>query len=168
MLSTGTVAILLNPAFPPASEQLKDIEAAAKTIGQPIEVLRASTDGELEAAFATIARHRLPALLVASDPFFNVRRERLAELAARAGVPAMYGFRDYVVAGGLKSYGIELSDIYPQVGVYAGRILKGTKPTDLPVLKPTKFEFVINLPAAKTLGLEIPPRLLARADEVIE
>jgi len=165
---TPVVAVLLNPAFPPAAEQLKDIEAAAHTIGQPIEVLRASSDGELESAFATIAQRRISALLVASDPFFNARRERLAELTARAAVPAMYGFRDYVVAGCLMSYGIDLADVYRQVGLYAGRILKGARPAELPVLQPIKFEFVVNLKTAKALGLKFSDDLVSLATEVIE
>jgi putative tryptophan/tyrosine transport system substrate-binding protein len=166
--SPATIAVLLNPAFPPAAEQLKDIEAAAQTIGQRVEVLRASTDAELAAAFETIALRRIPAVLVGSDPFFNVRRERLAELAAQAAVPAMYGFRDYVAAGGLMSYGIDLSDIYRQIGLYAGRILKGAKLSELPVLQPTKFEFAINLRTAKSLGLKLSDNLVSLADEVIE
>ncbi|HEY7665626.1 MAG TPA: ABC transporter substrate-binding protein [Xanthobacteraceae bacterium] len=162
------MGVLLNPTFPPASDQLSEIDAAARSIGQPLEVLRASTDDELAAAFATIAQQRIRALLVASDPFFNSRRARLAELAASAAVPAMYGFRDYVVAGGLMSYGIDLADVYRQVGLYAGRILKGAKLAELPVLQPIKFEFVLNLKTAKTLGIKFPDDLLSLADEVIE
>jgi len=160
--------VLLNPDFPPAAEQLRAIEAAAQTLGVPVAVLRARTDRELEAAFETVTQQRIPALLVASDPFFVSQREQLAALAARHGVPAMYIFRDYVVAGGLMSYGADLADMYHQAGVYAGRILKGARPADLPVMQPTKFEFVINLKTAKALGVTIPQTLLARADEVIE
>jgi putative ABC transport system substrate-binding protein len=166
--SAGTVGVLLNPTFPPSSDQLKDIEEAARAIGQQLDVLRASTDRELEAAFETIAQHRIPALLVASDPFFNIHREKLAILAARAAVPVMYGFRDYVVAGGLMSYGIDLADVYRQVGLYAGRILKGAKPAELPVLQPIKFEFVLNLKTAKALNIKFSDDLLSLADEVIE
>ena len=160
--------VLLNPDFPPAAEQLRAIEAAAQTLGVPVAVLRARTDRELEAAFETVTQQRIPALLVASDPFFVSQREQLAALAARHGVPAMYIFRDYVVVGGLMSYGADLADMYHQAGVYAGRILKGARPADLPVMQPTKFEFVINLKTAKALGVTIPQTLLARADEVIE
>jgi putative ABC transport system substrate-binding protein len=124
------VGVLLNPTFPPSSDQLKDIEEAARAIGQKLDVLRASTDGEM--GFETIAQHRIPALLVASDPFFNARRDKLAVLAARAAMPAMYSYRDYVVAGGLMSYGIDLRDVYRQVGLYVGRILKGVKLADRP------------------------------------
>jgi putative tryptophan/tyrosine transport system substrate-binding protein len=145
MRSAGTVGVLLNPAFPPSSDQLNDIEA-----------------------FSTVAQHRLPALLVGSDPFFNTRRDHLAMLANRAGVPTMFGFRDYVVAGGLISYGIDLSDVYRQLGVYVGRVLKGAKPAELPVLQPIKFELVLNLKTAKTIGVKFSDNLLALADEVIE
>jgi putative ABC transport system substrate-binding protein len=168
MRSAGTVGVLLNPAFPPSSDQLNDIEAAARAIGQPIDVLRATTDRELEEAFATVAQHHLPALLVGSDPFFNTRRDHLALLETRAGVPTMFGFRDYVVAGGLISYGIDLSDVYRQLGVYVGRVLKGAKPAELPVLQPIKFELVLNLKTAKTIGVKFSDNLLALADEVIE
>jgi putative ABC transport system substrate-binding protein len=166
--AAGTVGVLLNPTFPPSSNQLKDIEEAARAIGQQLDVLRASTDGEVEAAFETIAQHRIPALLVASDPFFNARRDKLAILAARAAVPAMYSYRDYVVAGGLMSYGIDLPDVYRQVGRYVGRILKGEKPEHLPVMQSTKFEFVLNLKTAKALGVKFSDDLLSLADEVIE
>ena len=166
--SAGTVGVLLNPTFPPSSDQLKDIEEAARAIGQQLDVLRASTDRELEAAFETIAQHRIPALLVASDPFFNTRRDKLAVLSARAAVPAMYGFRDYVVSGGLMSYVIDLPDVYRQMGLYVGRILKGTKLAELPVLQPIKFEFVLNVKTAKALGIKFSDDLLSLADEVIE
>jgi putative tryptophan/tyrosine transport system substrate-binding protein len=168
MRSAGTVGVLLNPTFPPSADQLKDIEQAAQAIGQPIGVLRASTDSEVEAAFESITVRRIPALLVASDPFFNSRRDLLTMLAARAAVPTMYGFRDYVVAGGLLSYGIDLSDVYRQLGLYVGRVLKGAKPAELPVQQPTKFEFAINLKTAKALGITLSDNLLALADEVIE
>jgi putative tryptophan/tyrosine transport system substrate-binding protein len=166
--SATTVGVLINPAFPPSAEQLRDIEAAARTISQQLDVLRASTEGELEAAFDRVGQRRTPALLVASDPFFNSRRDKLAELAARAAVPAMYGFRDYVVAGGLMSYGIDLPDVYRQVGLYVGRILKGAKIAELPVQQPIKFEFVLNLRTAKALGLKFSDDLVSLADEVIE
>jgi len=166
--SAGPVGVLLNPSFPPSSDQLKEIEEAARKLGQQLDVVRASTDAGLEAAFETIAQHRVPTLLVASDPFFNSRRDKLVGLAARAAVPAMYGFRDYVVAGGLMSYGIDLTDVYRQIGLYVGRVLKGAKPSELPVLQPIKFEFVLNVRAGKALGVAFSDNLLSLADEVIE
>jgi putative ABC transport system substrate-binding protein len=159
---------LLNPEFPTFADQLADIQAAAQTTGVEIHVFRAGTDHDIEAAFESITQQRIAALLVTSDPFFNSRRDEIAALAARRGVPAMYGFRDYAVAGGLMSYGIDLPDTYRQAGVYAGHVLKGAKPADLPVLQPTKFEFVINLKAAKALGVRFSDNLLSLADEVIE
>jgi putative ABC transport system substrate-binding protein len=159
---------LLNPEFPTFADQLANIQAAAQTTGVEIHVFRAGTDHDIEAAFESITQQRIAALLVASDPFFNSRRDEIAALAARRGVPAMYGFRDYAVAGGLMSYGIDLPDTYRQAGVYAGHVLKGAKPADLPVLQPTKFEFVINLKAAKALGVKFSDNLLSLADEVIE
>jgi putative ABC transport system substrate-binding protein len=159
---------LLNPEFPTFADQLADIQAAAQTTGVEIHVFRAGTDHDIEAAFESITQQRIAALLVASDPFFNSRRDEIAALAARRGVPAMYGFRDYAVAGGLMSYGIDLPDTYRQAGVYAGHVLKGAKPADLPVLQPTKFEFVINLKAANALGVKFSDNLLSLADEVIE
>jgi putative tryptophan/tyrosine transport system substrate-binding protein len=159
---------LINPEFPTAADQLKDIEQAAHATGIECQVLRANSDAELAAAFETVSRERIPALLVAADPFFNSRREQLVALAARHGVPAMYSFRDYVVAGGLMSYGVDLNDIYRQAGVYTGHILKGAKPADLPVLQPTKFQFVVNLKAADVLGVKFSDNLLSLADEVIE
>jgi putative ABC transport system substrate-binding protein len=166
--TAGTVGVLINPSFPPSSDQLKDVAQAARATGQQLDVLRASTDDELAAAFAIVAQHRIPALLIASDAFFNARRDKLAALAARAAVPAMYGFRDYVVAGGLMSYGIDLPDVYRQVGLYVGRILKGAKIAELPVQQPIKFEFVLNLKTAKALNIRFSDDLLSLADEVIE
>lgn len=130
--------------------------------------MRAGTDGEIDAAFESVAQNHIPALAMVGDPFFNSRRDKLVALAARHAVPAMYSFRDYVVAGGLMSYGIDLPDVYRQTGVYVGRILKGAKPADMPVEQPTKFELVINLKTAKSLGLTVPLGLLNAADEVIE
>jgi putative tryptophan/tyrosine transport system substrate-binding protein len=164
----ATVGALLNPNFPGFEGQLKDMQEAARTIGVQIFVLRASDDREVEAVFETVAQQRIPALAVGADPFFDTRRDKLVALAARHAVPAMYHFREFATAGGLMSYGIDISELWRQVGDYAGRILKGAKPADLPVLQPTKFELVINLKTAKALGLEVPPTLLARADEVIE
>ena len=160
--------VLVNTSWPMAANQLSDIEQAARTLGMTAHVLRASTDEELDAAFASAAQQRLPALAVASDAFFNSRREKIAALAARYRLPAMYTFRDYAVAGGLMSYGIDLPDVYRHIGVYVGRILKGAKVSELPVIQPTKFELVINLKTAKALGLDVPDSLLAIADEVIE
>ena len=162
------LGVLLNPNFPPAAGQLRDLQEAARAIGVPLHVLRAGTDREVDAAFESAAQHRIPALLVASDPFFNQRPDKLVALAARHAVPAMYDIRDFAVAGGLMNYAPNFSDAVRQVGVYTGRILKGEKPADLPVVQPTKFEFVINLKTAKTLGLDIPPGVLAIADEAIE
>jgi putative ABC transport system substrate-binding protein len=164
----ATIGFLLNPDFPLAEEQSKDMQEAARAIGLHIHVLRANTDREIEAAFETVAQDRIGALAVAASPFFDTRRDTLVALAARHAVPTMYHFREFAAAGGLMSYGIDPVDAYRQVGVYAGRILKGAKPADLPVLQPTKFEFVINLKTAKTLGLKIPARLLSFVDEVIE
>jgi putative ABC transport system substrate-binding protein len=163
-----TFGALLNPDFPTFADQLADIQAAAGTVGLELRVLRASSDRDIEVAFDSISQERIAALLVASDPFFNTRRAEIAALAARHNVPAMYGFRDYALAGGLMSYGIDLPDTYRQAGVYAGRVLKGAKPADLPVLQPTKFEFVINHKAAKALGVKFSDNLLSLADEVIE
>jgi putative ABC transport system substrate-binding protein len=164
----ATIGFLLNPDFPAAESQSKDMQEAARAIGLQIHVLRANTDREIEAAFETVAQHRIAALAVAASPFFDTRRDTLVALAARYAVPTMYHFREYAAAGGLVSYGIDPIDTYRQVGVYAGRILKGAKPADLPVLQPTKFEFVINLKTAKALGLDVPLHLQQLADEVIE
>jgi len=168
MPQAAAIGVLLNPNFPPATNQLKDLQEAARNVGLKLDILRASSEREIDAAFDTVAQRRIPALAVLSDPFLFGRRERIVGLAARHAVPAIYPFRDYAVAGGLMSYGIDIADAYRQIGVYTGRILKGAKPADLPVMQPTKFEFVINLKAAKALGLEFHPQLLATADEVIE
>jgi len=164
----ATIGFLVDPNFPSAEDQSKDVQKAARPIGLDIHVLRAKTDHEIEAAFETVAQHRIGAVAVAASPFFDTRRDTLVALAARHAVPTIYHFREFAAAGGLMSYGIDPIDAYRQVGVYAGRILKGEKPADLPVLQPTKFEFVINLKTANTLGLTIPPGILAIADEVIE
>jgi ABC-type uncharacterized transport system substrate-binding protein len=162
------VAVLLNPNYPDADVQLKDVQEATREIGQQTLILTARMDIEIDAAFATLAQERAGALIVCADPFFDIRRERIVALATRHRVPAIYHWREYVAAGGLLSYGASVADSYRQVGVYAGRILKGTRPADLPVMRPTKFELVINLKTAKALGLTVPDTLLARADEVIE
>ena len=164
----ATIAVLVNPNFSDAENQLRDVQEAAARLGVQFFVVRANAESEFDAAFATIVRERAGALLVCSSPFFNGRRGQLVLLAARHAVPAIYEWREFAEAGGLMSYGTSLSDAYRQAAVYAGRILRGAKPVDLPVVQSTKFEFVINLNAAKALGLEVPPALLARADEVIE
>jgi putative tryptophan/tyrosine transport system substrate-binding protein len=162
------VAVLLNPNYTDADVQLKDVQEATREIGQRTLILTATTDTEVDTAFATLAHRRVGALMVCADPFFDVRRERIVALATQNRVPAIYHWREYVVIGGLLSYGASLTQSYREAGIYAGRILKGTKPADLPVMQPTKFELMINLKTARALGLEVPPTLLARADEVIE
>ena len=163
------IGVLVNPANPrPAETLVPDVEAAARTMGLHIQIFNASTGREINAAFAAIARERSDAIFIVGDPYFTVRRVQLANLAARHGIPPSYVARDFPEAGGLMSYGTHITDTYRQVGVYAGRILKGAKPADLPVVQASKFELVINLPTAMMLGLEVPPSLLARADEVIE
>jgi ABC-type uncharacterized transport system substrate-binding protein len=163
------VGFLNNPRFPTAENQLRDAREAAGALGLTLRILSVSTEQEIDAAFAIIARERIGALLVGADPFLTaVSRDRIIAAAARAVVPAIYEFREQTAAGGLMSYGIDVADVYRQVGVYAGRILKGEKPAELPVLQPTKFELVINLKTAKALGLSIPDKLIALADEVIE
>jgi putative tryptophan/tyrosine transport system substrate-binding protein len=163
------MAVLVNPGnIPTAEAALRDVPEAARAIGLQIQVLNASTSREIEAAFAALVRDRADALFVAADGFFNSRRVQLAIMAARHVIPAAYSSREYVEAGGLMNYGTNLPDAYRQVGVYTGRILKSAKPADLPVVQSSKFELVINAQTARTLGLTVPPSLLARADEVIE
>src|SRR5215472_7418413 len=163
------VAVLVNPTVAATAEaQLREVQEAAPAIGLQIQILNASTIGEIDAAFATLARERLDALLVAGDAFCLDRRVQFAILAARDRIPATYSGRELVAAGGLMSYGSDIADVFHQVGVYTGRILKGAKPADLPVLQTTKFEFVINRTTAKALGLTIPASVLSIADEVIE
>jgi putative ABC transport system substrate-binding protein len=162
------VGLLVNSDHPGTEPVMKDVTAAAQTIGLQIEVVAASDSREIEAAFATLVRNRADALLVGPGALFVTRRLQLTILAARHAIPAVYNVRDYPEAGGLMSYGTSQTDAYYQVGVYAGKVLKGAKPADLPVIQSTKFELVINLPTARAIGLEIPPNLLARADEVIE
>jgi putative tryptophan/tyrosine transport system substrate-binding protein len=164
----SAVGVLLNPSFPPAAYQLPQIEEAARTIDQRIVVAKASTDDELDDAFAMLIKGQVGALLVVSDPYFDVRRDRIVGFAERQRLPAIYHFREYAVAGGLLSYGISITDAYRQVGIYTANILKGAKPSDMPVMQPTKFELVINLKTAKTLGVQISDNLLSLADEVIE
>jgi len=162
------IGTLLNPNFPDAARQLPALEEAARIIGRRLVVGKASSDDELNAAFAFLLQERIGALLVAADPYFDTRRDRIIAFAAQNRLPAMYHFREYAFAGGLVSYGPSITDAYRQAGNYTGRILKGEKPADLPVLQPTKFDFVINLTTAKTLGLVVPFGLLNAADEVIE
>ena len=166
--SATTIAVLVNPNYTDAAAQIKEVQGAARTLGLLLPILKASSESDFDAAFATVIEQRAAALLIASDPFLFSRRNQLVALAARHGVPAMYQFRECAAVGGLMSYGTRITDSYRQVGVYTGRILKGAKPADLPVVQSTKFEFVINLKTAKSLGMTIAPTLLAQADEVIE
>ena len=169
MPGTTRVDALVNPADATRAEAtVRDVKAAAQVIGLQIQVFDASRGDEIDATFATLVREQVDALFVAPDAFFNNRRVQLAILAARHAIPVTYAVRDYVEAGGLMSYGASVTAAYRQVGVYVGRILKGTKPADLPVLQPTKIELVINLRTAKALGLTVPNSLLVAADEVIE
>jgi putative tryptophan/tyrosine transport system substrate-binding protein len=163
------IAVLLNPAQATNAETtLQSVQEAARVIGLQIHVLNASTSSEIDVAFDTLAGERPDALFVVGDPFFTSRRVQLANLAARERIPATYGQRDYVAAGGLVSYGTNIIDMHREVGVYTGSILNGAKPADLPVVQPTKYELIINLKTAKALGLTIPETLLATADEVIQ
>jgi putative tryptophan/tyrosine transport system substrate-binding protein len=166
--STSAIAIISNPKNPNAEDHLSDVQAAARAIGQRIDVFRASSESEIDAAFAAIVRRGNGALLVADDPLFSVQRHQIVASAARHALPAIYYAREFVAAGGLISYGSSSRDNNRQAGIYIGRILKGEKPADLPVVQPTKFELVINLKSAKALGLTIPETLLAIADEVIQ
>jgi putative ABC transport system substrate-binding protein len=164
----GILAVLSNPENPNAEDHLNDIQTAARAIGQQLDVLRASTENEIDIAFANLAQHRDSALLVADDPLFTFRHPQIVDLAGKNGIPAIYYQREFALAGGLMSYGSSNLDNYRQAGDYSGQILKGDRPADLPVKQPTRFELVINIKAAKALGLGVPPSLLARADEVIE
>jgi putative ABC transport system substrate-binding protein len=161
-------AVLLNPNFAASALHLREIEAASAVAGLQPLILTATTEADFGPVFKRLERDRPDALLVGADPFFNSRREQLVALIARQRIPAMYEFREFAEAGGLISYGTDLADAYRLVGVYVGRVLKGSRPADLPVVQAAKFELVINLKTARELGLEIPPTLLARADEVIE
>jgi ABC-type uncharacterized transport system substrate-binding protein len=163
-----TIGVLLNPAFSESASQLSDVQEAVRTLNLQVHILQASTDREIESAFEAFAAQGIQALAVAGDPFFDTRREKLVALAARHAVPTIYHFREYAVAGGLMSYGVDASDAYRLVGVYTGRVLKGVKPADLPVIETVKFQFVINLKTAKALGVTISDNLLSLADEVIE
>jgi putative tryptophan/tyrosine transport system substrate-binding protein len=162
------IAVLLNPANAQAQTQEREAQAAARAMGRKVLVLKAGTEHEIESAFAILVRERASALLVGGDTFFNSQTILFVVLTARHAIPTIYPFRSSVDAGGLMSYGASLLDAYRQTGVYVGRVLKGEKPADLPIVQPTKFELVINLKTARAVGIAIPPTLLARADEVIE
>jgi putative ABC transport system substrate-binding protein len=162
------IALLVNPNNAFAEITTKNTQEAARTKGVQLHILKASTESEIDAAFTTLAQTHVGGLIQSSDALFNSRLDQLVALAARHGVPAIYDWREYPAAGGLISYGPSLSGIFRQLGIYAGRILKGEKPADLPVQQPTTFELVVNLTTAKALGLTVPPSILARADEVIE
>jgi putative ABC transport system substrate-binding protein len=166
--TAARVGLLVNPNFPATNAHTRDVTTAASAIGFQIDVMQASDSREIEAAFGALVRNRADALLVGSDPFLLSRRLQIATLAARHAIPAVYPVRDFAEAGGLMSYGASQTEAYRQAGIYTGKILKGAKPADLPVMQSTKFELVINLPTAHAIGLEIPPMLLARADDVIE
>jgi putative ABC transport system substrate-binding protein len=166
--SARRVAVIVNPNSPELDSQLTEVQNGAGAIGWELQILRVGSEADFDTAFETLAQSSAQALLVAADPFFNSQRERIVGLAARYKIPAIYEARGYAVAGGLMSYGPNIPDMYRQVGVYIGQILKGAKPADLPVVQPTALELVINLHTAKMLGLDVPPQLLARADEVIE
>jgi putative ABC transport system substrate-binding protein len=166
--TAAVIAVLVNPTNPITEPDIREMRAAAGTIGVRIRILNASSQRDLDAAFANLAQQCADALVVNNDGFLSSRRDQIVTLAAQRAVPAIYHSRDYVAAGGLVSYGADVLDSYRQVGVYVGRILKGVRPAELPVMLPTKFELVINLKTAKSLGLAVPPTLLAIADEVIE
>jgi putative tryptophan/tyrosine transport system substrate-binding protein len=162
------IALLVNPNIPLIEHMMRDVQEAAQAKGVQLHILKASTESEIDAAFASLAQRQAGALVVSADPFFNSRREQIVALAARHAVPAVYEWREIATAGGLISYGPSLTASFRKAGIYAGSILKGAKPSDLPVVQPTAFELVINLKTAKALGLTIPPSILSRADEVIE
>jgi ABC-type uncharacterized transport system substrate-binding protein len=162
-----TIGLLMSPT-PDSKAQRSDVQAAAQAIGQQVVILDVSSDRDIEIAFATFVQRGATALLVGATPFLTSHRERVVALAAHYALPASYNLREFVVDGGLLSYGTSITDAFHQAGIYAGRILKGEKPADLPVMQSTKFEFVINLTTAKALGMDVPPSLLALADEVIE
>jgi putative ABC transport system substrate-binding protein len=163
-----SIGVLANPNYPDADRQLAELQAAARVVKCKIDMVRASTEPEIDAAFATVVQQGADALLVASDPFFSSRREHLVELAARYKLPTIYNQREFTEIGGLVSYGTDFADGYRQAGIYVGRILKGEKPSDLPVIQPTKIDLTVNVKTAKVLGLDVPATLIATADKVIE
>lgn len=166
--SARVIAYLTNPANPGVILEVKAAQEAAKTFGLELQVIDASTDQEIEAAFARLIQQRIGAVVVAGEPFLDSRRAAIVELAAKYAVPASYSWRENVAIGGLLSYGTTISESYRSAGVYCGRVLKGERPADLPVMQPTKFEMTINLKTARTLGINVPPALLTAADEIIE
>ena len=168
MPKVSRVAVLLNPGNPFAARQLREVEGAARVLGVQLQLLEARGPEQFDSAFAAMARERAGALLVLSDVLFFFHRTRIADLAAKSRLPAMYGLREHAEAGGLMAYGANISDLFRRAATYVDKIFKGAKPADLPVEQPTKFELVINLKTAKALGLTVPPSLLVRADEVIE
>jgi putative tryptophan/tyrosine transport system substrate-binding protein len=166
--SVASIAVLLNPTNANFQTQLRGVQDSARDLGQQVSILSANTEREIDVAFASVAQSGARALLVGSDPFFSSERDQVIALSARHAIPAIYEGREFATAGGLASYGTSLADAYRQAALYAGRILKGEKPADLPIVQPTKFEFVINLKTAKTLGLDVSPGLAASADEIVE
>jgi putative ABC transport system substrate-binding protein len=166
--AAALIAVLLNPTNANFQTQLRGVQDAARTLGQQVSILSASTERDIDVAFATVTKSGAGALLVGSDPFFNSERDQVVALAARHVIPAIYEGREFATAGGLASYGTSLADAYRQAGIYAGRILRGEKAADLPIVQPTKFELVINLKTAKALGLDVPRGLSSSADEIIE
>jgi putative tryptophan/tyrosine transport system substrate-binding protein len=164
----GVIALLVNPSNTTADPQIREVQGAGLAKGIQLHILKASSESEINAAFASLVQLQAGALLVGADPFFFSRREQMLSLASRHAVPSIYEWREFVAAGGLISYGTSFTAAQRQVGIYAGKILKGEKPADLPVQQPTVFELVINLKTAKVLGLTVPPAILAFADEVIE
>jgi putative ABC transport system substrate-binding protein len=166
--TSSIIAVLVNPNFPATESSVSELESAARVMGRQVEIVKATNESELDATYVTISQMRAGALMVGNDPFFTSRRAQIVAVAARLAIPAIYEQREFALAGGLISYGTSIADSYRQLGVYVGRILKGEKAGDLPVLQPTKFELVINLGTARAFGFTLPPSLLAIADEVIE